>query len=176
MGNISYGRVMMDGLKFVDKVDPHFLLTAGDLLFNRTNSRELVGRVAMFRGEDSEPVSFASYLVRLRTNGRAVPEYLNYLLNTPSILDVARATAIPSIGQANLNPSRYGELLICVPPPGEQMQIVASLVVHERALEKLINPLRRQIASLAEYRQALISAAVTGQLDIRAHESAELPA
>jgi type I restriction enzyme S subunit len=114
MGNIKNGRVTIPETGGVAAVDSSLLLAVGDLLFNRTNSSELVGKVGAFTGADST-VTFASYLVRMRPRPEHEPEYLNAVLNGSSVLSVARREAIPSLHQSNLNPTRYGRLHVSLP-------------------------------------------------------------
>ena len=75
-----------------------------DILFNRTNSQELVGRTGIFRKFSGEDIVFASYLVRINPDPKIVtPEYLTAFLNTKyGALDVKRRARI-SIGQSNVN-------------------------------------------------------------------------
>ena len=81
-----------------------YRLNDRDVLFNRTNSHDFVGRTAVFRKTLDEDVAFASYLVRLTPNDLVTPEYLTTYLNTKyGILDVKRRARI-SINQANVNP------------------------------------------------------------------------
>lgn len=168
MSNIDDGRVFWDDLKFVDAVEDSMYLQNGDLLFNRTNSLDLVGKVGLFEeNETFKGVSFASYLVRLRPNNRANSKYLDYLLNIPSFLSEVRSNAIPAIGQANLNPTRYGYLLVAVPPLEEQENI-NDLLDHETSrIDTLISEGKKFIDLLKEYRSSLITAAVTGKINVR---------
>jgi type I restriction enzyme S subunit len=169
MGNIQDGSVVLDDVKYVEIVDSTLLLDKGDLLYNRTNSIDLVGKVGMFKGGDIDgrPVSFASYLVRLRVASGCIPEYFSYLLNTDGILGLVRASAFVAIGQCNLNPTRYGETMVGIPPEVEQVAIVAHLDTETRIIEDLIEKSRRVIGLFKERRGALISAAVTGKIDVR---------
>ena len=164
MGNVDGGEVVGSPGGFLTDVDKSLLLAPGDLLFNRTNSLALVGKVAIFREETA--ATFASYLVRLRTNHLADPGYLNYLLNTRSVLGQARSMALPSIGQANLNPSRYSAMRIPLPPLREQRTIGRRLDQEAASLRRLLSALGEQIDLLAERRRALITAAVTGELEV----------
>jgi type I restriction enzyme S subunit len=173
MGNIKQGVVEVPRSGGVDYVDDYLLIEPGDLLFNRTNSAELVGKVGLFQGSRS-PVTFASYLVRMRPTQENEPKYMNYVLNGPLMLQVARREAIPSLHQSNLNPTRYGRLPIALPPHAEQVSIVHHLENVTTNLDKAISDAQREISLLREYRTRLIADVVTGKLDVR-ETVAELP-
>ena len=84
MGNLRAGRVSLDHVKYLaaERVSDKLFLSSGDVLFNRTNSAELVGKVAVF--DNQAKVSFASYLLRLRVEPRVGSGFwLSYLLNSP---------------------------------------------------------------------------------------------
>jgi type I restriction enzyme S subunit len=172
MGHLKDGRVTVPATGGVDSVDSSLLLQAGDLLFNRTNSPELVGKVGLFVGHES-PVTFASYLVRMRPRPNHEPEYLNAVLNDATFLSIVRREAIPSLHQSNLNPTRYGRLHIALPPQGEQQAILQVLQQETGGLIEGIIATRSEINLLREYRTRLIADVVTGKLDVR---GVELPA
>jgi type I restriction enzyme S subunit len=157
----------------VSNVAERLLLKPGDLLFNRTNSAQLVGKVGHFKGADSR-VTFASYLVRLRPTPENDPVYLNYVLNDQRILSIARREAIPSLHQSNLNPTRYGRLHIALPPASEQRKIINSIAGSTEHLSRTIDRAQREISLLREYRTRLIADVVTGKLDVR-EAAARLP-
>jgi type I restriction enzyme, S subunit len=167
MGNIQDGKVVMDDLKYTDSVDPALILREGDLLYNRTNSLDLIGKVGMYTGVHPQPVSFASYLVRLRMVAASQPTYFAYLLNTEGILAIARSNAFVAIGQCNLNPTRYAQILIALPPRQEQDEIAKYLDERTFELDLLKCEAEVVIQLLQERRSALISAAVTGKIDVR---------
>jgi type I restriction enzyme S subunit len=166
MGDIRDGELDFSKLAYLDQVEDGLLLQEGDLVFNRTNSLDQIGKVALFRGNVDFPVSFASYLVRLRCEKTALPEYLNWVLNSSYALAWARAEALPSIGQANLNPNRYGYLPIALPPLEEQPKITKYLAESVARLDGIRAATEHSITLLKERRGALIAAAVTGQIDI----------
>ena len=166
MGNLRDGQVTVPRSGGVDFVDTDLLLKEGDLLFNRTNSQELVGKVGLFIGHDS-PVTFASYLVRMRPHPGQEPEYLNMALNDTLFLSHARREAIPSLHQSNLNPTRYGRIHIALPPKGEQRDILRTLLEETASIRDSVVRSRRQIDLMNEYRTRLIADVVTGQLDVR---------
>jgi type I restriction enzyme S subunit len=166
MGDIHDGEIRFDDVGFVEDVDPELLLEPDDLVFNRTNSLDQIGKVGLFRGYSKYPVTFASYLVRLRCSSAILPEFLNYLLNAPPVLAWSRSEALPAIGQANLNPNRYGFLRIALPPLDEQHAIVTYVRTETKKLDDLRKETERTIRLLKEHRAALIAAAVTGQLAV----------
>ena len=167
MGDIGRdGAVNVPERGGVTSVSPHLLLRDKDLLFNRTNSAELVAKVGMFRSEE-RPVTFASYLVRMRARRKNDPEFLNLLLNDVGFTSIARRAAIPSLHQSNLNPSRYGRLPIVLPPASEQ-EAVAELAKEAIAgVNRAVGAASHEIELLREYRTRLIADVVTGKLDVR---------
>ncbi len=164
MGDLSDGELDYSGVGFVEKVDEALLLQRGDLVFNRTNSLDQIGKVALFRGKEEYPVSFASYLVRFRCGPSVLPEFLNYLLNSSFPQAWGRAEALPAIGQANLNPNRFGYLPIALPPLAEQREIVRYISRAASSLQSVRAATEQTITLLKERRSALIAAAITGQI------------
>jgi type I restriction enzyme, S subunit len=167
MGHIQDGEVVLPDEGSLEELPEEFILDQNDLLFNRTNSRDLVAKVGIFRGDRSDRVSFASYLVRLTASEDVSPEYLNYLLNSSVVLSKARSMALLSVNQANLNPTKYGQLSVPIPPRAEQEDIVAVLTEESAKLNALIQRIREGIDCVKEFRTALISAVVTGKIDVR---------
>ena len=104
-----------------------FRLRRGDILLNRTNSPDLVGKIGLVR-EDTEAV-FASYLVRLEADRKFIrPEYLNLWLNAPAVKQMVDRIATRAVSQANINPTRFvDECYVAVPPRREQDRIVEIL-------------------------------------------------
>lgn len=173
MGNIKDGRVVVPQSGGIAAVDLSFRLEPGDLLFNRTNSAELVGKVGLFTGADA-PVTFASYLVRMRPRAEHDPEYLSAKLNDPSVLSIARREAIPSLHQSNLNPTRYGRLKVALPPVDEQRAIIVELRSSVGILETAVKTVGREIVLLRDFLTRLVADVVTGNVDVR-DAAADLP-
>ena len=163
MGNIQSGEIVFSKIEFVEEVFDNLLLEEGDLLYNRTNSPDQVGKAAVFRGSKKDGITFASYLVRLRTNHRADPYFLNYLLNSSGFLAFARKLAIPSVQQSNLNSTRYCRMLIPLPPRKEQEAICVYLDTKLGEMKRIVDDIETQIATLTAYRKSLIHECVTGQ-------------
>ena len=78
-----------------------YTVRLGDVLFNRTNSAELVGKTAIFR--ETRSMAFAGYLIRLRVTGNNHPEYLAGFMNTPYAKRVLRGMCKSIVGMANIN-------------------------------------------------------------------------
>lgn len=167
MGDIQGGEVSVSGNGGLDRVPAGLELQAGDLLFNRTNSPNLVGKVGLYRDGSNQCVTFASYLVRLRPEPQFASSWLAAVLNSPDFLRFARGQALVSLHQANLNPRRYGRLKIPVPPPGERDAIAAAVGASVLKDDRAIANARREIELLREFRTRLTSDVVTGQVDVR---------
>ncbi|MBK1883540.1 restriction endonuclease subunit S [Luteolibacter pohnpeiensis] len=165
MGNIVNGALDFTNLKYlpVDHHEfPQLFLEPADLLFNRTNSAELVGKTAVYRGKP-ESFSFASYLIQVRLR-EGVPEWVAYYLNSPFGRAWIKTVVSQQVGQANVNGSKLKELEIPFPPVEEQRRIVARIEELFSRLDVGVAALRHAKAQLQRYRQSVLAAAVTGQL------------
>lgn len=167
MGHIQDGQIVLPEKGSLSSIPSELVLDHNDLLFNRTNSPELVGKVGIFLGSSSEQVSFASYLVRLRVEQEHDPRWLNYLLNSNGFWNYAKSQALISLHQANLNSTRYGRMLLPLPPKQQQTEISDYLNEQTEQIERSIVITRHEIDLLREYRTRLISDVVTGKLDVR---------
>lgn len=163
MGNVLDGEIQFAKLDFIDEVDDNLILEKGDLLYNRTNSPDQVGKAAIFRKSRADAITFASYLVRLRVNYRANAWYLNYVLNSSGFLAFARRLAVPSVQQSNLNSTRYAQMFIPLPPIEEQKAILSFLNEKTAAVDTVVATIQTQIETLTAYRKSLIHECVTGQ-------------
>jgi type I restriction enzyme S subunit len=168
MGHIRDGKIVLPEKGGLSAVPVGLLLEKNDLLFNRTNSPELVGTVGLFAGDANDEVTFASYLVRLRIRAERNPVWLNYLLNSTAFWSYARSQALVSLHQANLNSKRYGQMILPVPSRrAEQEEIVEQIRSQAGDIERAVNRLEREIELLREYRTRLVADVVTGKLDVR---------
>ena len=163
MGNVQDGEIQFVKLDFIDEVDDNLILERGDLLYNRTNSPDQVGKAAIFRKSRADAITFASYLVRLRVNHRVNAWYLNYVLNSSGFLAFARRLAVPSVQQSNLNSTRYAQMFIPLPPIEDQKAILSFLNEKTAAVDTVVATIQTQIETLTAYRKSLIHECVTGQ-------------
>ncbi len=166
MGNIVDGKLDLSNLKYLPEKHyefPDLILKSGDLLFNRTNSLELVGKSAVYKGEPSR-CSFASYLIRLRLSHAYKPELLAAFLNSPRGRQWAREVATAQVGQANVNGTKLQALEIPVPPRSEQDRIVKEIETQFSRLDAGVEALKRVQAQLKRYRASVLRAACEGRL------------
>ncbi|KAB1662153.1 restriction endonuclease subunit S [Pseudoclavibacter chungangensis] len=162
MGNISpSGRISTADLKYLDLPSnevERFSVRPGDILFNRTNSPDLVGKTAVVR--TNERFAYAGYLIRLRTNTRANPEFISGYLNSPHGKSTLRGMCKSIIGQANINAKELQSIRIAVPPRDLQDQW-ESVVTK---LEAKRNLLLKSESTADSLFQALQSRAFRGEL------------
>lgn len=122
MGNItSTGGWDLADLKYTDLEGDdvkRFTVVAGDLLFNRTNSKDLVGKTAVFR--EITPMAYAGYLIRVRFNKEADAEYISGFLNSPHGKSVLNHMCKNIVGMANINAQEMQNIEILKPPPDLQ--------------------------------------------------------
>jgi type I restriction enzyme S subunit len=124
MGNIQDGKLDWKDLAFTSEAAEikKYRLTAGDVLFNRTNSPELVGKTAVYKGE--RPAVYAGYLIRVRCSERLLPDYLNYCLGSPAGRDYCWSVKSDGVSQSNINAKKLAAFELGLPPLGEQAEIV----------------------------------------------------
>ena len=137
MNNIQDGRIVAYPLQYVNLNEEEFAkfrLEKQDILFNRTNSFELVGKTALFELEGD--YVFASYLIRLRVFTKYVePRFLNYLLNWEKTQNRLKRLASRAVSQANISASKLQGFKIPLPPLSEQQQIARILRAVDRRIE-----------------------------------------
>ena len=105
-----------------------FVLRDRDVLFNRTNSFEWVGRTGIYYNNDDVNRVFASYLVRLTPNISIIlPEYLTTFLNTRFGMADIRRRARQSINQTNVNPEEVKEIKIPILDMEFQQEVATRL-------------------------------------------------
>ena len=156
MGNIQDGKVVVYNQKKIPESSdelPGLYLRRFDILYNRTNSAELVGKTGIYLGDD-DCITFASYLIRIRVSQTVgCPRYLNLVLNTPIFRETQVVPLIKKqTGQANVNGTALKNMLVPLPPLAEQRRIVVAvdeLMMICNRMEVSIESnedLRRQVA------------------------------
>lgn len=139
MANLDNGKVVLSNIEFIDLTDEEFnkiKLIKDDILFNRTNSEELVGKIAIF-DLDINCVA-ASYIVIFRINQNiSLPLYLNFLLNTDIYKNNVKQFISKGVSQCNINQNTLqNHLNILLPPLAEQEKIAEILSLWDKAIEQ----------------------------------------
>ena len=125
MGNIQSGEIDYSDLVYSSDRDDivKYTLIKNDLLFNRTNSAEWVGKTAIYRG--NMPAIYAGYLIRIRTFINA--EYLNVVMNSGYAKSYCNSVKTDGVNQSNINAQKLGNFLVPIPSFGEQHRISSSI-------------------------------------------------
>lgn len=169
MGNISTdGKILYSNLKYVPSSIsdlPKLYLENGDLVFNRTNSFELVGKCGVF--ESDESYTLASYLIRVRFFERISSKFLSNYINS----SLCRETQIePHIiqqnGQANFNGTKLSNIITPLPPFEEQKRIVSKI----KGLMTLCDELEASVKANQEYTTLLYQTALKEALQAKTLE------
>jgi type I restriction enzyme S subunit len=166
MGNIVDGKLRFDSLKYLpDSHDefPDLLLEQGDILFNRTNSYDLVGKTAVYRG-GSRAFSFASYLIRLRLVDGVVPDFVAYYINSSYGRAWISSVVSQQVGQANVNGTKLKSLAIPLPSTEEQEFIVSEVERRLSVIEALEDRALSEVLRSSRLRQSILGNAFSGKL------------
>ncbi len=127
MGNLQSGRIDWSNLAYSsDENDiEKYILKKGDVLFNRTNSPELVGKTSIYEGE--QPAIFAGYLIRIKNYGHLDSHYLNYAMNTSYARAFCISVKSDGVNQSNINAQKLAKFEIPFCSLAEQKEIVRIL-------------------------------------------------
>ena len=117
------------------------------------------------------PACYAGYLVKFSPSANCLAKFISYWTESKTYWDQIQCGMIQATIQ-NFSASRYRELVSPLPPLAEQREIAAYLDRETGKIDALIGKVEGAIALLREYRAALISAAVTGKIDVREREAA----
>lgn len=176
MGNIQDGSLDLGNLKYcvVDRGIEKLMLQDGDLLFNRTNSPELVGKTAVFH-QDTQ-MTFASYLIRVRFDADvAEPDFVSYWINSAWGKAWARHVKTDGVSQSNINGTKLGAMPLPLPPIDEQREIVRRASRMLQLSGDLLARLHLAVRCVDRSSQAVLAKAFRGELLTNdAREGAEI--
>ena len=165
MGNLQGGEIDWSNLAYSNDEEEieKYHLSAGDVLFNRTNSAELVGKTSIYRGE--YPAIYAGYLIKLDYDPNIIiGDYLNYILNSPEAKDYCQRVKTNGVNQSNINAKRIGAFEIPVPDLEEQREIVRhldSLLTKEKQTKELAEQTLQKIDLM---KKTILARAFRGKL------------
>jgi type I restriction enzyme S subunit len=162
MGNITYsGRIDLTSLSYIELSRDEFeelRLIPGDIIFNRTNSTDLVGKTAHWNLEMDAVL--ASYLVRLKPNEQVLPDYFTALLNSRYYKRLFQERCRKAVGQSNISPTLLKEFPMLIPPLLLQQQFAHIVRKFDR-----LRAQQREAERQAEHLfQALLHRAFRGEV------------
>jgi type I restriction enzyme S subunit len=167
MGNIFEGKIVFDNLKYFDKEWPQlndFLLKDGDVLFNRTNSMELVGKTAVYKKNYPEAI-FASYLIRVGVNKDFNnPNLLSFFINSFYGRKYINSVVSQQVGQANVNGSKLSLMPIPLPSSIEQKTIVEEIENRFSMADEVEKIAEQTLKQSERLRQSILKTAFEGNL------------
>ncbi|MBX0332993.1 restriction endonuclease subunit S [Pontibacter sp. HSC-14F20] len=171
MNNLTYsGSMDFTNLKYINleaQERDKYLVKKGDLLFNRTNSKELVGKTAVYRS-DTE-MAIAGYLIRVRTNNRANTDYISGYLNSIHGKDTLKGMCKSIVGMANINAQELQDIKILIPPKALQDKYAG--IVEK--VEEMKLTVTRSIDKSETLFQSLLQKAFKGELALQEVEAVE---
>ena len=139
MNNITYtGSLDLSNLKYIDLSDlevEKFLVKKGDILFNRTNSKDLVGKTTYF--PYNMPMVIAGYLIRVRLKEYMDSIFVSYYMNTYYIKTYLKGLCKSIIGMANINAKELQRIPIFLPPLTQQSLFAQKINALESQKQKI---------------------------------------
>lgn len=167
MGNIQEGRITKVNYKYLPNDHPDVLkldLQTNDILFNRTNSYELVGKSAIITEEFKGKYSFASYLIRLRLVEKDIlGPYIVQFINSHIGREMLLSMVTQQVGQANINSQKLASLMIPLPTIEEIKEINKRLKGLDDSERNTIKILELD-STVNNLKQSILSKAFKGEL------------
>lgn len=134
MNNITYdGQLDLRDVKYISVSETDFekyAVKEGDVLFNRTNSADLVGKTTWMHGH--KPMIIAGYIIRVRLNERLLPGFVSAFMNTKEMKVVLKAMGKGAVNQSNINSKELQSILTPIPPLPLQQAFATKIEAIER--------------------------------------------
>lgn len=164
MGNIQNGQIDWTDLVYTSNAEEieKYQLKPGDVLFNRTNSPELVGKTGIYRGE--RPAIYAGYLIRIKNKPLLHSEYLNYCLNTIDAKEWCRQVRTDGVSQSNINATKLATFSIPLPPLPEQQEIVRRVEALFKKADAIEERYKKAKVFVDKLTQSILAKAFRGEL------------
>ncbi len=165
MGNMQNGKIDWSDLKYSSDANEikQYSLKYGDVLFNRTNSPELVGKTVQYKGE--RPAIFAGYLIRLNHIRTIIDgRYLNYFLNSHPAKVYGSYVKTDGINQSNINADKLSNYPIPMCSINEQHQIVREIESRLSVCDKVEESIAESLEKAEALRQSILKKAFEGKL------------
>ena len=164
MGNITnWGTIDYSGLVYSsnDEDIKQYSLKKNDLLFNRTNSSEWVGKTAVYKEE--RPAIYAGYLIRVRPI-LISSDYLNYVMNSSYYRNWCYNVKTDAVNQSNINAQKLSQLMIPVPPLKEQERIIIEIDKWISLIDTIKNSKEKLQVIIKQAKSKILDLAIHGKL------------
>ena len=164
MGNITdIGTIDYSNLVYSsnDEDIKQYSLKKGDLLFNRTNSSEWVGKTAIYKGE--KPAIYAGYLIRVRPI-LISSDYLNIVMNSSYYRNWCYNVKTDAVNQSNINAQKLSKLMVPIPPLKEQERIVVEMAKWTSLITSIKNDKEDLQAAIKQTKSKILDLAIHGKL------------
>ncbi|MBD6619695.1 hypothetical protein FNW02_28730 [Komarekiella sp. 'clone 1'] len=164
MGNLQNGEIDWNDLVYTSDDDEiaKYSLKPGDILFNRTNSPELVGKTSIYRGERF--AIFAGYLIKIDNYVELDSEYLNYCLNTKYAKDYCWRVKTDGVSQSNINAQKIAKFEIPFCSLQEQKEVVQQIRSLFKAIVQIEQQYQEAKKQLERFNQSILAKAFRGEL------------
>ncbi len=164
MGNIQNGELDWNDLVYTSDEEEieKYKLKIGDVLFNRTNSPELVGKTGIYRGE--RQAIFAGYLIKINNTQELDSEYLNYCLNTGYAKGYCWRVKTDGVSQSNINAQKLGKFELPFCSLEEQREVVRRINSLFLVANRLKQNYKEAKAYLDQLNQSILAKAFRGEL------------
>ncbi len=165
MGNMQNGKIDWKDLKYTsdEKEINQYLLKKGDVLFNRTNSPELVGKTVEYKG--GRKAIFAGYLIRINQIKTILnSSYLNWFLNSHPAKIYGSHVKTDGVNQSNINGEKLSNYPIPICSLPEQHQIVAEIEKRLSVVNKMEQSITESLKKAEALRQSILKKAFEGKL------------
>ena len=158
LGTIDYSNLVYSSN---DEDIKQYSLKKYDLLFNRTNSSEWVGKTAIYKEE--QPAIYAGYLIRVRPLLISA-DYLNTVMNSSYYRDWCYDVKTDAVNQSNINAQKLSQLMIPIPPLGEQARIVAEMAKWISLMDIIKNDKDDLQTTIKQAKSTILDLAIHGKL------------
>jgi type I restriction enzyme, S subunit len=165
MGNLQNAKIDWEDLVYSsDKAEiDQYSLQPGDVLFNRTNSPELVGKTAIYRGE--RPALFAGYLIRVNHIEAIVDsQYVNLFLNSHVARQHGNSVKTDGVNQSNINGAKLQNYPFAYCSLLEQREIVRVLDEKLSLVEQMQEEIETALPQAEALRHSILKMAFSGRL------------
>lgn len=164
MGNIQDGKLDWSDLVYTSDGDEiaKFRLEPGDVLFNRTNSPELVGKTALYQGE--REAVYAGYLIKVQCGPKLLPAFLTFCLNSPQGRAWAWQVKTDGVSQSNINAKKLAAFRFWLPSTLEQAEIIRRIESAFSWLDRLASEHGSAAKLLPKLDGAILAKAFRGEL------------